>query len=347
MLHTAKYLNTMKIIRKPLPFWLFLLVLVWKSSSLAQAQNDTYTGDIHVATQAEVNALAGKTKIDGSLIISGSNITDLTPLSNIQTIGGYFKVYGNAQLTTLGNFTALQSIGGGFGVNNNAQLTTLGNFPALQSIGKNFSVTYNHALLSLGSFPALVSIGTGKIWLDWIDTEEEVDDASILVQWNPSLVLCSWLETGANAVKGGIYINFNATGCETNNPVLLTNNPVFAYKDSTTTSFNIYANVSWQLVTSDDATWITSLSSGSSTHSSRITGENEASITLVHTLAPNETPRSTTLTLTAIDENGEELTNPAAMTINFTQLSTVYEGNIILESQEEVNEPPCHSDRWQ
>ena len=127
-----------------------------------------------------------------------------------------------------------------------------------------------------------------------------------------------------NAVTGHIYIQDNATGCETteeiNNPspVLVVENRIFSHKDSTTTSFNIYANVRWQLVTSDDATWITSLSSGSSTHhTSRITGENESTITLMHTRAPDETPRSTTLMLTAIDENGNELTNPATMTNPF------------------------------
>ena len=133
-------------------------------------------------------------------------------------------------------------------------------------------------------------------------------------------------------------------GCETteeiNNslPLLLVNNSLFVHKESTTTSFNIYTNVKWQLSTSDDDTWITSLSSGSNTHSSRITGENDATITLIHTRAPNETPRSTTLTLTAIDEEGNELTNPAAITINFTQLSGFYKGDITLSSQEEVNE---------
>ena len=444
-LETTKYLNTMKTTRKHLPFWFFLLVWVWKSSSLVQAQSDTtYTGDITVTTQVQVNALrntlADKTRINGNLTIGStftrSNITDLMPLSNItditgkliirnngqldsindlnnlQTIGDSLWVSGNNQLTTLGNFSALQSIGGSFtvdnselttlgnfsnlqsiggyfNVNNNDKLTTLGDFSVLQSIGgyfnvnnndklttlgdfsnlqtiekyfsvnnndklttlgdfsnlqtieKYFSVNSNDQLISLGSFPNLMSIGTGVL-------RYNRRNVSISIEENSNLVLCSWVErfipTGTNAVTGDIYINNNATGCATTEeisnppPVLLTENRIFSHKDSTTTSFNIYANVRWRLATSDDATWITSLSSDSSTHSSRITGENDATITLIHTRAPNEIPRRTILTLTPIDENGEELTNPAIITIHFTQLSTFYKGDITLRNQAEVNE---------
>ena len=383
-----------------------LIVFFAVQTIFIQAQSDTtYTGNITVTTQAEVDTLsttlAGKTIIDGNLTIgytldrdspSSSNITNLTPLGNIvhitggvwiqqngqlvnltgldslQTIGGYFRVAVNYQLTTLGyfpvlqtiegyfsvfdnaelttlDFPVLQSIGGYFEVFNNNQLTTLGNFSTLDSIGGYFSVNSNDQLVTLGNFPNLTSIGVGERYLFSLD--EFRDSVSIVVESNFNLVLCTVLENflpiGTHAVIGDIYIQNNATGCETTEeisnppPVLLVNNRTFSHKDSTTTSFNIYANVRWQLATSDDATWITSLSSDSSTHSSRITGENEATITLIHTRAPNETPRSTTLTLTAIDENDNELTNPATMTINLTQL-TFYERDITLSSQEEVNE---------
>ena len=360
----------MRITKKISPFYLFLLVLVWKSSSLVQAQSSTHTGDILVITQAEVDALSTTLEnidtIDGNLTIAGSDITDLTPLSditditgdltirqnrqlanlnalnNLQSIGGYFKIYDNGKLTTLGDFTNLQTIGEHFWVYFNDKITTLGSFPALQTIGEYIYVRNNDKLFSLGDFPNLTSIGIGEVYISSLGNRNNV---SVAVEENPNLVLCSWLEeflpTGAYTA-GDIHINNNATGCKTteevNNPVLFVNNLIFAHKDSTTTSFNIYASVRWKLVTSDDATWITSLSSDSNIHSSRITGENESTITLIHTRAPNATQRSTTLTLTAIDENGNELMNPATVTINFTQLPTIYEGDISLRSQEEVNE---------
>ena len=277
---------------------------------------------------------------------NNDQLTTLGDFPVLQSIGEYFWVYSNSELTDLGDFPELQSIGGFFRVTVNFQLTSLGDFPTLQSIGGYFRVNNNDQLRTLGDFPTLMSIGIGSAFVPSLG--EGRDSVSIVVERNSNLVLCSWVENflpdGIHAVTGGIYINNNATGCETSEeiknppPVLVVKNPIFAHKDSTTTSFNIYANVRWQLATSDDATWITSLSSDSSTHTSRTTGENEATITLTHTRAPDETPRRTTLTLTAIDENGNELTNPASITIHFTQLPTVYDGNITLRSQEEVNE---------
>ena len=275
-----------------------------------------------------------------------SNLTDLGDFPVLQSIGGNFSVVRMEKLTNLGDFPVLKTIGGSFYVDSNYELTDLGDFPVLQSIGVYFSVRSNDQLLTLGDFPALTSIGIGNLTVPSLGRYTR--NVSIVVEFNNKLVLCSWVEkfipTGTHAVIGEIYINNNATGCNSTEeindspPVLLAENRIFSHKDSTTTSFNVYANVRWQLATSDDATWITSLSSDSSTHSSRITGENESTITLIHTRAPDETPRSTTLTLTAINEEGNELTNPATVTINFTQLSTFYDGNITLSSQEEVDE---------
>ena len=157
-----------------------------------QAQSSTHTGNITVTTQAEVDALrdtlAGKTIIAGDLtigytnFISSSNITDLTPLSNIahikrnliirqneqlvnlnglhnlQTItGGDFRLEYNDRLTTV-DFSKLETIAGYFDVNHNDRLTTLGNFPVLQTMGRFFRVWENDRLTTLGNFSALRSI---------------------------------------------------------------------------------------------------------------------------------------------------------------------------------------------
>ena len=154
----------MKTTKKHLPFYIFLLVLVWKSSLVQAQSGTTYTGDIYVGTQAEVNTLdttlAGKTSIDGSVTIRGSGITDLTPLSSIVRITGDFYVgFNNDSLTDLGSFPVLQSIGGNFNVFNNIKLTDLGSFPVLQTIGGNFNVFNNRKLTDVGDFPVLQTIG--------------------------------------------------------------------------------------------------------------------------------------------------------------------------------------------
>ena len=291
--------------------------------------------------------LSALESIEGEVYIEDNGALEtLGDFSALTSIGMFLYISENDALKTLGDLSALTSIGGYVSIGGNDALETLGDLSALTSIGGYFLINYNDKLLSLGDFPALTSIGIGTVHVPSLGDSR--DSVSIVLEDNTNLVLCSWLEefipTGTHAVIGGIYINNNASGCNSTEeidnspPVLLAENHLFTHKDSTTTSFNIYANVRWQLATSDDATWITSVSSDSSTHSSRITGEYEATITLIHTRAPDATQRSTTLTLTAIDEEGNELTNPAIITIHFTQLPTVYEGNITLRSQEEVNE---------
>ena len=224
-----------------------------------QAQSDTtHTGNITVSTQAEVDSLSttlsGKTIIDGNLIIgyefglSRSDITDLTPLSNIVRIagnltirqnrqlvnlnglnnlqsitGGDFRVNDNDTLTTLGNFPALQTIEGSFEVNDNNQLTILGNFSALQTIGGSFSVLQNNRLTTLGIFPVLTSIGIGNNRLI-PSLEERKDSVSIVVENNNRLsdcyILTELLSGRVHAVSGDIYINNASNGCNSQNGII-------------------------------------------------------------------------------------------------------------------------------
>ena len=212
-----------------------------------------YLGDITVSTQAAVNVLsdtlAGKTIIRGNLTIgyidyrsTRSNITDLTPLSNIthitgnlriqqngqpinlngldslQSIEGYFQVNHNDRLITLGNFPVLRSVGGDFHVFTNNRLTTL-DFPGLQTIGGFFRVGYNDRLITLGGFPALTSIGIGAL-------NRRNNEVSIVVEKNSRLPDCytltEFLPGGTHAVLGSVTIQNNATngGCNSKNGII-------------------------------------------------------------------------------------------------------------------------------
>ena len=188
--------------------------------------NTIYTGSITVTTQTAVDALsdtlAGKTIIDGTLTIgytnfgsSRSDITDLTPLSNMTHVTGYVWIQQNDQLANLTGLNSLQTIGGYFDVTNNDTLTTLGYFPVLQTIGGYFDVTNNDTLTTLGNFPVLTSIGVGSITVPSLG--EYTDNVSIVVEDNSSLSDCytltDFLPGGSHAVSGGIYINNNAGVC--------------------------------------------------------------------------------------------------------------------------------------
>ena len=250
-----------KMIKTKNSILLYLCVVMGLCMTITstQAQSDTtHTGNITVSTQAEVDALSttlsGKTIIDGNLIIgyefglSRSDITDLTPLSNIVRItgnltirqnrqlvnlnglnnlqsitGGDFRVNDNDTLTTLGNFPALQTIEGSFEVNGNNQLTILGNFSALDSIGGSFSVLQNNRLTTLGIFPVLTSIGIGNNRLI-PSLAERKDGVSIVVENNNRLsdcyILTELLSGRVHAVMGDIYINNNSDGCNSQNGII-------------------------------------------------------------------------------------------------------------------------------
>ena len=263
-----------KMIKTKNSILLYLCVVMGLCMTITstQAQSSIHTGHITVSTQAQVNALrttlAGKTIIVGNVIIgytsgrSQSNITDLTPLSNIirirgnlimsrnrqlvnlnglhnlqtiamgnfdletnnrltrldfpalHTIEGYFRIWDNAQLTTLGNFPALQSIEGHFRVWDNDRLTTLGNFSALRSISEYFSVFENNRLTTLGNFPALTNIGIGFYNVFVPSLARNVNNVSVVVEYNPKLSddlvrskLIKFFPGGSSAVRGHIFIN--------------------------------------------------------------------------------------------------------------------------------------------
>src|SRR5690606_26111693 len=54
-------------------------------------------GDVSLTSQTEVDAFATNypncTEISGGLYISGSTITDLSPLNNLTSVGGFLRIY--------------------------------------------------------------------------------------------------------------------------------------------------------------------------------------------------------------------------------------------------------------
>ena len=229
-----KFLNRniiiiMNIMKKYTFFCGAIFLFLWGNSLLAQTQGNTYTGNIRVTTQAQVDTLsttlASIDTIDGNLTIgyrdslgSQSNITDLTPLSNIIHITGNLSIRQNGQLGNLNDLNNLQTIGGGFYVKN------------------------NHKLTSLGDFSSLTSIGTGETWVP--SSYDKRNNVSIVIELNTNLSLCSTLEKfldgGTYAVTGDIYISSNATGCNSNDidqPI----NPVYTGNIRVTTQAQVDA----------------------------------------------------------------------------------------------------------
>jgi hypothetical protein len=86
------------------------------------------SGGVTLNTQAQVNQFAidypNCTTITGSLFISGignspTNITDLSPLNKITTIGGFFQLYLNPLLTNINGLSNLKIISSYLLIDNN------------------------------------------------------------------------------------------------------------------------------------------------------------------------------------------------------------------------------------
>src|SRR5690606_19456474 len=95
-------------------------------------------GGITFSSQAEIDAFATNypnCTETGYLSISGSTITDLSPLSNLTSIGGYLNIYNNSNLTNLDGLSNLTSIGGFLDIYNNSNLTNLDGLSNLTSVG--------------------------------------------------------------------------------------------------------------------------------------------------------------------------------------------------------------------
>src|SRR5690606_1118206 len=143
--------------------WLLALLLLWGWGAKAQCP----TGDVGLYSQTHVNNFATNypncTEITGFLYINGITITDLSPLSNIQSIGGFLEIGSNSQLTNLDGLSNLTEIGGDLTIQGNSQLTNLDGLSNLTSVGGYLSIYYNSNLTNLDGLSNLTSVGADLV----------------------------------------------------------------------------------------------------------------------------------------------------------------------------------------
>jgi len=209
-------------------------------------------GDFHTgcnSTQITLTGLEGLTTIGGSLFICNNpDLTSLMGLENLTSVGGIhigyyaeFSCSGNPSLTSLTGLSNLTSINGDLEISCNDVLTSLNGLENLTSIeGSLFignfkgsipsGICYGNPLLSsLLAMSNLESVGGGiKILcndtlstlagIDNIDAGS-IEDLYIFKNSNLStcevISICDYL----SAPTGGIDINDNATGCNTQEEV--------------------------------------------------------------------------------------------------------------------------------
>src|SRR5690606_35741362 len=111
------------------------------------------TGYLSFYSQADIDAFATNypncTEVSGNLTIQGANITDLTPLSNLTSVGGYLNIDYNSSLTNLDGLNNLTSIGGYLNIYYNSNLTNLDGLSNLTSVGADLVIQSNSSLTDI------------------------------------------------------------------------------------------------------------------------------------------------------------------------------------------------------
>jgi hypothetical protein len=142
---------------------------------------DCSVENLYLGSQAEVNDFqtlygSGGTcdTVTGTLQITGPDIADLTPLSDLTTIGGLLKVTNNPPLESLDGLSGITSVGivcyppvfsGCLSINvsNNAALTNIDALGNLTGTAGEVEIMDNPLLTNLDGLSGMVTIGRGLL----------------------------------------------------------------------------------------------------------------------------------------------------------------------------------------
>jgi len=129
-----------------------------------------FEGDLNISNLSDVTDLSGLAQLDsigGDVTISGNMLTSLAGFEGIESIGGYLRIVQSA-LTSLSALSSLEKIGGRLNLNNNASLENLNGLQKLEEIGDNFTLYGNQmltdisALSNITRIPGYIDIGTNN-----------------------------------------------------------------------------------------------------------------------------------------------------------------------------------------
>ncbi|QRR01391.1 malectin domain-containing carbohydrate-binding protein [Dyadobacter sandarakinus] len=116
----------------------------------------------NLKTQQDVNAFRSTYNdckvLKGDLTINTTNILNLDPLSNLNTITGSVRISHNPDLTSLAGLSGLQQVGGEIIIEDNSKLATLQGLENLTSVKGDVRVVSNQILNSISALSGLVTI---------------------------------------------------------------------------------------------------------------------------------------------------------------------------------------------
>jgi len=105
-----------------------------------------HPGNVTLSSQSEVDAFSSQ-YVDGSLTISGSDITDLSPLASLASIKGALIIRDNSNLTTINGLNSIIEVSF-LSIENNPSLTTIDGFHSLNDC-KGMFIRNNESLKTI------------------------------------------------------------------------------------------------------------------------------------------------------------------------------------------------------
>ncbi|MNY01942.1 Receptor L domain protein [compost metagenome] len=177
-------------------------------------------GNVTFNTQAQLDQFIidypNCTQIPGNVWIEGSDITDLSPLQNITSVGGYLVVENNAALTNVDGLNTITTLDADLTIRGNASLTNVDGLSGLTTISGWLTVDDNAVITDISGLDN-VSSGIGNLVI--------TDNPTLTVCDLPNF--CSYLAgAGQRDISGNLgecineqavidACNAPATGCLT------------------------------------------------------------------------------------------------------------------------------------
>lgn len=114
----------------------------------------------------DLSPLSNLEEIGGNLVVVGNALLeDISQFSSLTRIGGNLNVQGNSKLLYIEGFESLSSINGDIVFNNNPISTYVSGFVKLQAVGGNISIVSNPELLFINGLENLENLGGDlNIW---------------------------------------------------------------------------------------------------------------------------------------------------------------------------------------
>ena len=172
-----------KIINLSILATIFFFVIMYSEPGNAQVCQ----ADLVLSSQAQVDAF-NCAEVEGNIIISGADITNLSALSTLTKVVGRLSIVDNPNLTSLNGLSGLRSVDDFLAIALNPLLTAVSGLSALEQVG-GLAISTNNTLRNLDGFGSLGGI----------------TKAGLSINDNPALDNISGLDM-LQTINGGVSI---------------------------------------------------------------------------------------------------------------------------------------------